>query len=104
MAVFSDKISSTDSFSISFLVSKNSLLAGSESPVLVSTWLLAASASIYVFGASTAIFEVELEDFIVSNTSSTLTILFLLGVVVRSFCAFGVGIGTSTLARGGPRI
>jgi hypothetical protein len=32
---------------------------------------------------------VELEVFIFSGTSSTLTILFLLGVVVRSFCAFG---------------
>jgi hypothetical protein len=35
-----------------------------------------------------------LEDFIVSNTSSTLTILLLLGVVI------GIGIGTSILAEG----
>jgi hypothetical protein len=31
-----------------------------------------------------------LKFFIVSSTSSTLTILFLLGVVVRTFCAFGI--------------
>jgi hypothetical protein len=45
--------------------------------------------SICVFGASAVFFGVVLEDFIVSSTSSTLTILFLLGVAVRSFCAFG---------------
>jgi hypothetical protein len=40
--------------------------------------------------ASTVFFGVELEDFIVSSTSSTFTILLFLGVVARSFCAFGV--------------
>ena len=39
---------------------------------------------------------VELEVFIVFSTSSTLAILFLLGVVVRPFCVFG----TSTTAEG----
>jgi hypothetical protein len=90
MAVFSDKISSIDSFSVSFQISKDFFLAGSEGPVSVS--------SICVFEASAALFGVELEDFIVSSTSKTLTILFLLGVVVRSFCAFDID--TSTLAEG----
>ena len=65
-------------------------MAGSEGPVSVS--------SICVFEASAALFGVELEDFIVFSTSKTLTILLLLGVVVRSFCAFGID--TSTLAEG----
>jgi hypothetical protein len=33
---------------------------------------------------------VELEAFTVSSTSSTLAILFLLGVATRPFCAFGI--------------
>jgi hypothetical protein len=42
-----------------------------------------------VFFEASAVFPgVELEVFIVSSTSNTLTILFLLGVTVRSFCAF----------------
>jgi hypothetical protein len=75
-------------------VSKDFSLAGSEGPASASVWLFAASASdgfvsICVFDASAVFLGVVLEDFIVSSTSSTLTILFLLGVVVRSFCAFG---------------
>jgi hypothetical protein len=34
--------------------------------------------------------EIELEAFTDSNTSSTLAILFLLGVAARPFCAFGI--------------
>jgi hypothetical protein len=65
---------------------------GSEGPASVSIWLFAASASVSfvsvcVFGASAIFLGVELV-FIVSSASSTLTILFLLGVVVRPFCAF----------------
>jgi hypothetical protein len=38
-----------------------------------------------------------LEDFIVSNTSSTLTILFLLGVIAGPFWVFGTSISTEGL-------
>jgi hypothetical protein len=69
-------------------------LAGSEGPASASVRLFVASASdgfvsICVSDALAVFLGVVLEDFIVSSTSSTLTILFLLGVAVRSFCAFG---------------
>jgi hypothetical protein len=94
VTVFSGRICFVASFSVPFSpVSKDFSLAGSEGPVSVSAWLFAASASVsfvsvYVFEASAGFPGVELEIFIVSITSSTLTILFLLGVAVRSFCAF----------------
>jgi hypothetical protein len=94
VAVFSGKVCSVASFFVSFsLISKDFSLAGSEGLASVSTWLFAVSASVtlvsdYVFGASAVFLEVELV-FIVSSASSTLTILFLLGVAVRPFCAFG---------------
>jgi Mn2+/Fe2+ NRAMP family transporter len=47
-------------------------------------------------GTSAIFFGVVLEDFIVSNTSRTLTILFLLGVTARPFLVFS----TSTFAEG----
>jgi hypothetical protein len=83
VAVFSSKICSAASVSFS-LVSKDFSLAGSEGPALVSAWRCAASASqavvpICVFGVSAIFLGVELQDFIVSSTSRTLTILFLLG-------------------------
>jgi hypothetical protein len=40
---------------------------------------------------------VELEVFIVSNTSNTLAILFLFGVAARSFCIFGASTPTEGL-------
>jgi hypothetical protein len=102
VAVFSDRICSTASFFVSFSpVSKDFSLAGSEGPALVSAWLFAASASVSfvsvcTFEALVVFPGVELEVFIVSSTSSTLVILFLLGVAVRPFCAFG----TVTSAKG----
>jgi hypothetical protein len=72
-------------------------LAGSEGPASVSAWCFEASAPkalICTSEVSPNFFGVMLEDFIVSNTSSTLTILFLLGVVI------GIGIGTSIFAEG----
>jgi hypothetical protein len=100
VAVFSAKICSAASVSFS-LVSKDFSLAGSEGPASVSAWRFVASASeavvsICVFGASAIFLGVELEDFIVSSTSRTLTILFLLGVTAKPFWVFG----TSTLAEG----
>jgi hypothetical protein len=63
----------------------------------------AKSASVSFFLVSICAFEalatfpgVELEAFIVCSTSSTLAILFLLGVAARPFCVFG----TSTPAEG----
>jgi hypothetical protein len=92
VAVFSAKICSAASVSFS-LVSKDFSLVGSEGPASVSAWRYVASASeaivsICVFEASAVFPGVELEVFISSSTSSTWTILFLLGVTVRSFCAF----------------
>jgi hypothetical protein len=81
------------------LVSKNCTLAGSEGPASDSAWCFEASiskASICTSGVSTIFFGVLLEDFIVSNTSSTLTILFLLGVNAGPFWLFGI----STFAEG----
>jgi hypothetical protein len=82
-------------FAASFFVSsspvfKDFSLAGFEGPDSVSTWLFAASASVSsvsacVFRALAAFPGVELELFIVSSTSNTLTILFLFGVAIRSF-------------------
>jgi hypothetical protein len=72
---------------------------GSEGPASVSDWCLEASAleaSICTSEVSTIFFGVVLEDFIVSKTSSTLTILFLLGVIARPFWLFGA----STFAEG----
>ena len=46
-------------------------------------------ASICIFEASTIFPGVEFEAFTDSRTSSTLAILFLLGVAARPFCAFG---------------
>jgi hypothetical protein len=73
------------------------LSAGSEGPTSALAWLIAASASISFVLASICTFEafaifpgVELEAFTVSSTSSTLAILFLLGVAARPFCAFGI--------------
>jgi hypothetical protein len=72
-------------FSTAFsLVSKDFSLAGSEGPTSVLAWLFVASASVSlvsvcVFEASAVYPGVELEIFIVSSTSSTLAILFLLG-------------------------
>jgi hypothetical protein len=94
MAVFSGKICSIAYFSVSFSpISKDFSLAGSEGPASVTAWLFVALASDnlvldYVFGVSTVFLGVELV-FIVSSASSTLTILFLLGVALRSFCSFG---------------
>jgi hypothetical protein len=100
VAVFSAKICSTASVSFS-LVSKDFSLTGSEGPASVSAWCFVASASeavvsICAFGASAIFLGVELEDFIVSSTSRTLTILFLLEVIAGPFWVFG----TSTSAEG----
>jgi roadblock/LC7 domain-containing protein len=83
VAVFSAKICSAASISFS-LVSKDFSLVGSEGPASVSAWRYVALTSgavvsICVFGASAIFLEVELEDFIVSSTSRTLTILFSFG-------------------------
>ena len=99
MAGFSAKICSAASVSVS-LVSKDFSLTGSEGPASVSAWCFVALASeavdsICAVGASTIFLGVELEDFIVSSTSRTLTILFL-GVIARPFWVFG----TSTSAEG----
>jgi hypothetical protein len=83
------------------MVSKDFILAGSEGPASVSAWCFVASASevvvsICTLGISAIFFGVVLEDFLVSNTSRTLTIPFLLGVIVGPFWVFG----TSTSAEG----
>jgi hypothetical protein len=81
------------------LVSKDSTLAGFEGPASASAWCFEASApkaSICTSGVLTIFFGVVLEDFIVSNTSSISTILFLLGVNAGPFWLFG----TSTFAEG----
>jgi hypothetical protein len=94
--VSSTKICSAASVS---LVSKDFTLAGSEGPASVLAWCFEASASkasICTSGVSAIFFGVVLEDFIVSNTSSTLTIFFLLGVNAGPFWLFG----TSTYAEG----
>jgi hypothetical protein len=64
--------------------------------ILASTSVSFVSVSIYVLEALAVFPGVELEVFIVSSTSSTLAILFLLGVAARPFCVFG----TSTSAEG----
>jgi hypothetical protein len=76
---------------------------GSEGPASASAWRSIASASvsfvsvlIYVFEAWAIFPGVEPEAFIVSSTSNTLAILFLLGVAARPFCVFN----TSTPAEG----
>jgi hypothetical protein len=67
MAVFSGRICSAASFSVSFSpVSKDFSLAGSEGPASVSAWLFAASASVSfvsvcAFEASAVFLGVELE-------------------------------------------
>jgi hypothetical protein len=66
-----------------FSASKDFTLAGSEGPASVSDCCFEASAtkaSEYTSEVLTIFFGVVLEDLIVSKTSSTLTILFLLGV------------------------
>jgi hypothetical protein len=101
---FSGKICSIASSSAAFSpISKDFSLAGSEGPASASAWLIIASASvsfvsvsIYAFGALAIFSGEELEAFIVSSTSSTLAILFLLGVAARHFCVFD----TSTPAEG----
>jgi hypothetical protein len=100
VAVFSAKICSAASVSFS-PVSRDFSLMGSEGPASVSAWCFVVSASevvvsICAFGASAIFLGVELEDFIVSSTSRTLTILFLLGVIAGPFWVFG----TSTSAEG----
>jgi hypothetical protein len=101
VAIFSGKICYVASFFVSFSsISKDFSLAGSEGPASVLTLLFAVSTLVSlvsdcVFGASTVFLGVELV-FIVSSTSSTLIILFLLGVAVRTFCA----LGTVTSAEG----
>jgi hypothetical protein len=68
---------------------------GSEGPASVSDWCFEASApkaSICTSGISAIFFGVVLEDFIVSNTSNTLTILFLLGVIAGPFWLFHTSI------------
>jgi hypothetical protein len=103
VTIFSGRICFATSFSVYFsLDSKDFSLAGFEGPALVPAWLFAASASVsydsaYVFEASALFPGVELELFIVSSTSSTLTILFLLGIAVRSFCVFGTITSTEGL-------
>jgi hypothetical protein len=77
VTVLSGRICLAVSFS---LVSKDFSLAGFEGPTSVPAWLFAASASVSfvsacVFEASVVFPGVELELFIVSSTSSTLTIL-----------------------------
>jgi hypothetical protein len=90
-----------DAFVSFSMVPKDFTLAGSEGPASVSAWCFVASASeavvsICASGASAILFGMVLEDFIVSNTSRTLTILFLLGVTAGPFWVFG----TSTSAEG----
>jgi hypothetical protein len=48
-------------------------------------------------GVSAIFFGVVLEDFIVSNTSRTLTILFLLGVIAEPFWVFGTSTSAEVL-------
>jgi hypothetical protein len=75
--------------------SKDFTLVGSEGPASVSDWCFEASApkaSICTSEVSTIFFGVVLQDFIVSKTSSTLTILFLLGVIAGPFWLFGASI------------
>jgi hypothetical protein len=67
VAVFSDRICSAASFSVSSSVSKDFSLAGSEGPASVSAWLFLASASmsfvsVCVFEASAVFPGVELES------------------------------------------
>jgi hypothetical protein len=93
-AVFLDKLYSIASSSTAFSsISEGCLSAGSEGPASALAWLTAAStlasfvlASICIFEAS-AIFPegIELEAFTDSSTSSTLAILFLLGVAAGPF-------------------
>jgi glucose uptake protein GlcU len=52
---------------------------------------------ICALGALAFFFGVELEDFIVSSTSRTLTILFLLGVIAGPFWVFGTSISAEGL-------
>jgi hypothetical protein len=94
--VSSVKICSAASVS---LVPKDFTLAGSDGPASVLAWCfeaLAPKASICTSGVSAIFFQKVLKDFIVSNTSSTLTIIFLLGVNVGPFWLFG----TSNFAEG----
>jgi hypothetical protein len=93
--VFSDRICFKVSFVVSHSVSKDFSLADSEVPVSISAWCFVASAPEAVVSIcadsvvspwQTLLFlGVELEDFIVSSTSRTLTILFLLGVTAGPF-------------------
>jgi hypothetical protein len=96
--VFSGKLYSIASSSTNFSSnSEGCLSAGSEGPASALAWPTAASTSAG-FVSTSAIFPqgIELEAFTDSSISSTLAILFLLGVVVRPFCASG----TATSAEG----
>jgi hypothetical protein len=71
-----------------FLASKDFTLVGSEGPASVSDYSFEASASKVSVCTSEVLaifFGVVLENLIVSKTSSTLTILFLLGVAAGPF-------------------
>jgi hypothetical protein len=74
-----------------FSASKDFTLAGSEGPASVSDCGFEASASkvsVCISEVLAIFFGVVLEDLIVSKTSSTLTILFLLGVTAGPFWLF----------------
>jgi hypothetical protein len=103
--VFSGKLCSIASSSAAFSsIYEGCLSAGSEGPASALAWLTGASTSAGFDSALICIFEVsvifsegiELEAFTDSSTSSTLAIIFLLGVTARPFCAFG----TVTYAEG----
>jgi hypothetical protein len=93
VAAFSSKICSIPSSSAAFSpIFEDFSLAGTEGLASASARLVVASASvgfvsvsIYIFKALATFYVVELEVFIVSSTSRTLTILFLLGVAARPF-------------------
>jgi hypothetical protein len=78
-----------------FSASKDFTLAGSEGPVSISGCCFEASATKASVCASeilTIFFGCVLEDLIVSKTSSTLTILFLLGVTAGPVWLFVVSV------------
>jgi hypothetical protein len=96
--VFSGKLCSIASSStVFFSISEGCLSTGSEGPASALAWLTVPSASAGHVSASICICEasaifpegIELEAFTDSSTSSTLAILFLLGVATRPFCIFG---------------
>jgi uncharacterized membrane protein YeiH len=82
-----------------FSASKDFTLAGSEGPVSISGCCFEASttkASVCASEVLTIFFGGVLEDLIVSKTSSTLTILFLLGVTAGPVWLFVVSVFISS--------